>query len=124
MKCYVLNKECGKLVDEHHIIKRENGGESGKTVYLSTMIHTALHRSENNLALLEETLSKLNKQQQKRFLYLHKCLNLKIGKKSEKIVNFKLDKKIYSKLQLIANDRGLTVNTLIKNTIIEKLGGV
>lgn len=121
MKCYVLDKDVGNLFDEHHIIKRKNGGENGKTVCLSPIIHTALHRSENNSILLEETLSKLNKQQQKRFLYLHRCLKIKTGEKSEKIVNFKLDKNIYSKLQLIANDRGFSVNNFIKNIIVEKL---
>ncbi len=118
MKCYITG-EC-LTVDEHHVIKRSNGGEFGLTVDLRPDIHQTIHRCETDVDLKDRFLSSLSCRAKSRASMLISSLSLTIGGKDTYKINFSIDKKVYDRLSVIASSKRVSVNGLIK-AIVENL---
>lgn len=105
-------------LDEHHIIPREYGGEDGPTIWLGPDIHQSLHRAVNNPVLKDELISSMPEQNKKYAAYLIKILvdlektGTKVNKEGVK-VTIKLPQAFYTRLQVEAKSRRLSIPDLI-----------
>jgi len=100
-KCQITGKFYASL-DEHHIVPREYGGESGPTIMLGPDIHSMIHRS-TNASIKEQFLSSLPMTQRQKVSYLLESIEAakRLRKKvvGPRKVTLKIDEKTYQKLK-------------------------
>ena len=99
--CQITGRFYASL-DEHHIVPREYGGETGPTIMLGPDIHQIIHRASKSLTIKEQFLSSLPMNQRQKANTLINCIQMagKLRKRtSTRKISFDIDEKTYQKLK-------------------------
>lgn len=122
--CAVSGEFC-EVIDVHHIVPREYGGEEGPTINLSPSIHQMLHRVYNDPAKLDAFANRFPRARVKILelaQILRDCKNNLI-KMPPKKVEISLSKDEMQKLIDTANQMGTTPASVASSIVKRVLNG-
>lgn len=122
--CRVTGEYCPSL-DDHHVIPREFGGGFGPTILLRPDIHQTIHRCANNPVLKDQLLSSLPSSRSRQIvsrlidtIVLAKQVHLDKGLGKTKIIQFELPLNSYKQLEVLAENKHMSVTGYIKYVIL------